>query len=182
MGGEGLRLLQHKRRIHQVKRLLRHGGLKALRRAHVRAGEVERAEHRGEVLAVNVSVGCAPRGEGLRGQVHGQAAGREVELAGREQERVAELLEVEALAVELPEQRVRGVGLHALGTVVAGLLVGRGQHDDLVQLLDAPAVGDKTRRQPVEQLGMRRRVGAHAEIAGRADEARAEVPGPDTVH
>ena len=85
-GGEGLRLLQHERRVHQEERLLWHRRLEALRRAHVRAGEVERAEHRREVLAVNVSVGCAPRGEGLRGQVHRQAAGREVELAGREQE------------------------------------------------------------------------------------------------
>ena len=47
--------------------------------------------------------------------------------------------------------------------------------------LDAPALGDEAAGQPVEQLGMARRLGPHAEIAGSADQPLAEMVHPDPI-
>ena len=47
-------------------------------------------------------------------------------------------------------------------------------------LIDQPSSTNR-RRQPVEQLGVRRALAEHAEVVGRADEPLAEVPAPDAV-
>ena len=50
-----------------------------------------------------------------------------------------------------------------------------------MQRLGAPALVDQATRQPVEQFGMAGRLGAEAEVAGRADQPGAEVVHPDPV-
>ena len=47
--------------------------------------------------------------------------------------------------------------------------------------LDVPAGADELGRQPVEQLGVRRRLALDAEVLGRLDQARAEMVLPDPV-
>ena len=50
-----------------------------------------------------------------------------------------------------------------------------------MQLFEAPAVRDEAAREPVEQLGMRRRLAELAEVARRADEPAPEMVLPDAV-
>ncbi len=58
----------------------------------------------------------------------------------------------------------------------------RGREQDFaMQLLQAPPFRDETPRQPVEQLGMRRLLAELAEIVRGADDAAAEVVGPDAI-
>ena len=47
--------------------------------------------------------------------------------------------------------------------------------------LDRPAAGDEPGREPVEQLGMARRLAADAEVRRRRDDPPAEVVLPDPV-
>jgi hypothetical protein len=104
-----------------------------------------------------------------------------VKLAPGEEERIARLLEVEPLAVLPPQQPILGIDRVRFGNVIARLLIhGRG-HDQLVQLLDRPAVVHEAHGEVIEQLRMRRRLAARAEVAGRAHEALAEVMQPDAV-
>ena len=51
-----------------------------------------------------------------------------------------------------------------------------------MQRFEPPALANQLRRQPVEQLGVRRWLPAHAEIAGRGDDPPAEVMLPETIH
>ena len=60
-------------------------------------------------------------------------------------------------------------------------LVGFRSHDQPLHLLDAPALADELGGQPIEQFGIRRQRAHLAEIAGRADDAGAEVPSPDAI-
>jgi len=53
--------------------------------------------------------------------------------------------------------------------------------DQPVHGLEAPAAGDELRREPVEQLRMRRLGAVDAEVAGRVHEAGAEVVVPDAI-
>ena len=55
-------------------------------------------------------------------------------------------------------------------------------HDELVHVLQRPAARREFAGEPVEQLGMRRLVAAEAEVAGRGDEALAEVMMPEAIH
>ena len=50
-----------------------------------------------------------------------------------------------------------------------------------MQALDGPAAADKDGRQVVEQIGMRGRIAAHAEIAGRAHQPGPEMMQPDAI-
>ena len=51
-----------------------------------------------------------------------------------------------------------------------------------MQVLEAPAVLHQLDRQPVEQLGMRRRVALCAEVFAARDDPCAKVRLPDAVH
>ena len=50
-----------------------------------------------------------------------------------------------------------------------------------MQLFERPVLVDEVCGEKIEQLGMCRRVGAKSEIAGRADQSRAEVMQPDAI-
>ena len=51
-----------------------------------------------------------------------------------------------------------------------------------MQRLEAPPVRQEARCEPVEQLGMRRRLAEPPEVARRRNEAGPEVALPDSVH
>src|SRR6185295_3519040 len=50
------------------------------------------------------------------------------------------------------------------------------------ELLATPAIALKLRRQPIKQLGIRRRFPAHAKVLWRVDQATTEEVQPDLVH
>src|SRR5207248_2220330 len=93
----------------------------------VGVGEVEGAVEAGQVQAVDVTVE-GPARRGGRGEVAERgAADPAIETAGDGQERVAGGLEVEAATVEPPVGGILRVEAVAVGTVVAGLLIGGGE-------------------------------------------------------
>jgi hypothetical protein len=51
-----------------------------------------------------------------------------------------------------------------------------------MHLLHAPALLREFRGQPIEQLGIGWRIALASEVAWRADDAAAEVPGPEPIH
>ena len=112
---------------------------------------------------------------------HGAAAHGEVERAGRHEHPVAERLELEAAAGHVPEETVLGVLLGGVGPHGARLLPGGRKHDAALQSLDRPAVGHELGREMIEQFGMARRFAAHAEVARRGHQTRAEVVLPDPI-
>ena len=59
--------------------------------------------------------------------------------------------------------------------------VGLARHDQPVQGFGLPSVRHQFGREPVEQLGVARRLAAAAEVVGRLHQRPAEVPGPDVV-
>ena len=133
---QSLRLLHDERAVHQEQRLLRHRGTEALRARGVRAGEVKGAEEARQVLALDKSIDSAARGERFGGDVVRAPACSKIQLAGSGQQRVAHRLKVEPFAVHAPAQFVGRIDLRTLWLVFAGLLVGGGKHDELVETLD----------------------------------------------
>ena len=118
------------------------------------------------------------------GQLRDRSPGRTscgLSCAGGHERRVANLLGAEPPHVEPPEQVVRRID--GQRPLVAGgrHLVGARGHDQPVQRLELPVVVDQPQREPIEQLGMRRRRAQLAEVVGRADDAAAEVMLPDAV-
>ncbi len=82
--------------------------------------------------------------------------------------------------IEMPEQVVLRIDSArgrpaSTGSPAARHLVGIGQHDQPMQRLEMPAVGDQFGGQPIEQFGMGRLVALKAEIAGRANDPAAKV-------
>ena len=116
----------HERAVHQEQRLLRHGRREPLRAVRVGAGEVERAEHARQVLAVDEAVDRPPRSASGAGDVHRPAAdgrGR----AGRRRPAASRASPRSPAAGGSCCQSSRFSGSAAVhsGAVVAGLLVGR---------------------------------------------------------
>jgi hypothetical protein len=110
------------------------------------------------------------------------AADRQVDVAAGGQHAVAHDLGVESLRPEAPQIAVLGIGLGARAIVEArGHLVGLGHHHQLVDRLDPPAALHELHCQPVEQLGVRRRVAHLPEVLERRDDAAAEVLLPDAI-
>src|SRR5439155_4059375 len=62
-----------------------------------------------------------------------------------------------------------------------GLLIAAGEHDQTVEFFQRPTLLHEARRQVVQQLGVRRRFGAQAEVTGRAHEACAEMMQPNAI-
>src|SRR5262249_14826777 len=75
--------------------------------------------------------------------------------------------------------RIDSDALRAFGAI---LLVGSRQKDEPMQALDGPATVHKGAGQVIEQLGVRRRLAAEAEIARRAHQAGTEMVKPDPVY
>ncbi len=90
------------------------------------------------------------------------------------EQRVADLLGVQALARKRPQQLVARIDLLRVGARRRRLAVGRRQQDLALQFLDAPAVLHELGREVVQQLGVGRLDAHLAEVADRFDDAVAE--------
>ena len=182
--------------VHHEQALGGHGGAVAPGGGFVGQGKVEGLHLRGHLVAVERGVNGAavgvelpvgavfvarPAGADRGGDQGGRSAARGVEFAGHRQHGVAHRFVFEPAAVEAPQQAVVRVAGDLLWRRTAGLLVGGRSHDEAVQPLDRPAVLDEIAGQPVEQVGVGRRLGAQAEVAGGLDQSAAEVVGPDPV-
>ena len=119
----------------------------------------------------------------LSGQlgVDARAALLEVQEPAHREHGVAEPFAFETAAVHAPYEAVLGIDLRRVGTPLAGLAVSRRGDHELVDGLEAPAAGHEIAREPIEQLGMRGRVADDAEIAGRGDDAAAEMVLPEPI-
>ena len=80
-----------------------------------------------------------------------------------------------------PKSRFSGSASRSSGGCPTRSLIGGREHDQAVHGLDRPARLHEPAGQPVEQLGMGRRLALAAEVAGRADDPLAEVVLPDPV-
>ena len=109
------------------------------------------------------------------------AHGLKLQLAGGREHRVADLLGAQATRREAPEQA--GVLVDAGGgfVKVGRLQVGLREDDLAVQGFQFPAVGDKSLREEVEELRVRRLAAHEAEVARGVDEAGAEVVMPQAI-
>jgi len=92
------------------------------------------------------------------------------------------LLVGQAEARAAGEQAVLGVARHQLRCDFRRLPIRRRHHDGFLQRLHVPAEADELRRQPVEQLGVTRRLGLRTEVLRRLHEAVAEELFPSAVH
>src|SRR5262249_60515111 len=95
--------------------------------------------------------------------------------------RVANLFARQPLAPETPEQLVVRINLGRLDIERRRLLIDVREHNQTAQLLDAPALLDKSGRKPIQQFTVSFAVAHLAEIARRADDAASEVVMPDAV-
>ena len=128
-------------------------------------------------------VGVAVAGEGRcrDRRVHARPIHLAVELAAGGQHRVADHFDLEPAVGHAPQQAVVGVDAGEARIVVGAEPVGAAGQDQAVKCLQAPAVLDEPVGQPVEQLGMGRRLAHRAEVARGSHQADAEVVLPDPV-
>ncbi len=105
----------------------------------------------------------------------------EIEVAGDGQHGVADRLGIEPPSREAPEPAIVGIDCGVVRVEIARELVGLGKEDLAVDRLDRPAAGDEPGGEPVEQLGMGRRLAAEPEVGRRGDDSPAEVVLPDPV-
>ena len=97
------------------------------------------------------------------------------------QAEVANHLGLDPESVLPRQQGVARVAIGQVGPVPRRLTVSRGGDDQPDQALPAPAGRHELRRQPVEQLGVRRRFALEAEVLRRGDQAPAEELLPDRI-
>ena len=111
LGSRGQRsgALDHERTIHEEQRLLRNGGVEALRIVHVRVREIKHAKDPRQKLAVNESVNRASQGGRFLEELDRFAACVHIQFAGHGEQRVAHGLEVQSFTIEMPEQAVFGI-------------------------------------------------------------------------
>src|SRR5260221_9854045 len=110
------------------------------------------------------------------------SAGCEVKPSSSGEQRVACGFKIQAPLVHPPKELIGRIESYGSLIVVAALLIDARKHDQPMEFLERPAFVHESRGKVVEQLRMRRRIGANAEIARGADEARAEMSQPDAVH
>ena len=110
-------------------------------------------------------------------------AGRIAQFAGDGQHAVAQLLGFEAARREPREIGVLGIDpvQRVAIRIFAGALVSRRVQDHAMHGLHAPAMLDEERRQPVQQLRVRRLSAHLAEIIGVRRQAPAEMVLPDSI-
>ena len=179
--GQVARLLNGEGAVHEKQGLLRHRRGEPLWTGRVRTGEIEGAEHTGEVLSLDKAVnGPAIRGE-VVDDVHCVSAGGQIEIARQGKEGVAGFLEVESLAVHFPKQPVVRVQLRAAALALAALLIRAGKEDEPMQLLQGPPLIHEAGGEIIEQFRMCRRVGPQTKITRCADQARPEMMQPDAI-
>ena len=179
---EMFRLLNHERTVHQEQGLLRHGGEKPLRTAGVGTGEVKGAIQVWKILPVDVTVNRATRGKGFGRQLNRVTSGRLIEFSRHGQQRVAGRFKIKAAAVHFPEQLIARIQTGTARIIITDLLVSARKHEPAVQFLQRPTLVHETRGKVIEQLRMRRRLGAQSKIARRGDQPHAEMFQPNTVH
>ncbi len=97
------------------------------------------------------------------------------------QDRVAQRLGIETLAIGAPQEAIVGVDCRVSGVARGRLAVDRAHHDQLVELLEGAAAIAELHRQPVEQLRMRGQRAHVTEIVGRVDDSGSEVIMPDAI-
>ena len=151
--------------VDHPERLLRGGGLIALRHVVIRVGEIEGAEHRGEVLAIDESVDRASRRGEVGDQVERLPAGLALRASGDAQHAVAHGLEIHPSTVHAPEQLVLRVLGEAGGVRNGRLAEGGRQHERTQETLHGPAVGDEAGGEVFQERGVLGRRGADAEVA-----------------
>ena len=148
----------------------------------IRVGEIEGAEHRGEVLAIDEAVDRAARRGEVGDQVEGLPTGLALRASGDAQHAVAHGLEIQPTAVHAPEQLVLGVLGQSGGLRRGRLAEGGRQHERTQETLHGPTVGDEAGRQVFQEGGVLGRRGADAEIARSLHQRLPEDLQPDAVH
>ena len=150
-------------------------------------GEVEEPQDPRHELAVDAAINGAPFRKGRLERLDRLPSEGKIELTRGGHHRIAEFLVTEPVRVHAPEEPVSRIDRQGIrprrgpggpqGRLPPGL---RGE-DEAVQFLQAPTFPDEPDREPVEQLGMRGRIGAGAEIARSRDESGSEMLRPDPV-
>ena len=202
--GQGPGAFQEDRLVQRRQRLERRVRPRPADAGEVAVGGVERLEHRVRHRAIAervkrpaVTVGAVRFVPDL-----GAVAGRRLEQETRRRREDARAADLRDRAGRWPPGRCRARSLgvdaepRAAGqqAVVRDrgpassrvvdprrLAVGRRVDDQPMQVLEAPAVVHELDGQPVEQLGMRRRLALRAEVLAGRDDAGAEVRLPDAV-
>ena len=90
----------------------------------------------------------------LRSGTHRLAKHFRIVLPGHREHGVTHAFGFETPRRHAPHQLVLGVRLQAVGTRRGGLAIGRGHHDELVQLLDAPTLAHEFGGEPIEERGV----------------------------
>ena len=170
------------RMVHHPERLLRRGGLVALRDVIVRIGEVERTEERRKILAIDAAVECAARLREIRFEIERLAADLGgIQASGDAQHTVAHGLKVEATALGAPAQVIVGILGQAFGAHVDRLQEGAGEDDGADEFLHGPFVLHEGRGEVFKQLGVLRQRRPDAVVARGLDQAAADEFGPDAI-
>ena len=159
-GGEILRAVGQQRAVHQNERTRCECGAAAFRGAEVGVGEVEAAVKRGLCFAIDEAIDGSARAVG---DLLGLAAEIGFQATGDGEQGVAKRFQIERAQREI------------------GALIGGGQHDVLVQLLEAPAILHEPRGEVIEQRLVGRFIATEAEVARCADDGLAEVPAPHAI-
>ncbi len=194
-------LLSSQGAIQQGQRLGRHDRLKASGATGHQLGRIECGKHRVHERSADQQVDASSRRLGrvlgdrplvLGVEETGQflAAQRRydrltepfgVEPARAGEHRVADLLAFQSATGEMPEPQVLGVFPRRRSLGHARHPVRIRQHDEPVQMLEAPAMVDQLARQVIEKLGMSRLLALLAEVVGGAHDRPCEMPAPDAV-
>ena len=116
--------------------------------------------------------------QGHRGGASGTLA---VERPGGRQQGIADFLRVQPPRAVPPHEPIGRVKGPLPRRSVAAELIGPAQHQRPHQLLERPALDDQAARQVVQQLRMRRRVTAAAEVIHGGDDALTEQVLPGAV-
>ena len=135
------------------------------------------AEHR-FLIGADVGAGFAPV-DALAWIGH--AAHGHVEFAGIEEQRVADLFEIETAAIGAGEQAIGCVDFMRLRRGLAAHLIGAGEQQHPVHCFERPACLNEPAGEEIEQFGMRGKLAGAAVIVGSADDALGEVILPDAV-
>ena len=193
------RRFERRRIVQQRQRLQRRVGADAAHRAELAAGRVEGHEARirrrappERIQAAAVAILAAAGGplvgvvrhvpDAVRlDRVDARAEHLAAEQTARRQRRVANHLGFQAHARAAREQPVVRIALGKRRRDGRRLPVGRRHHDRLDQRLLAPALRHQLGREPVEQLGMRRRRALRSEVLAGLDQAASEQLLPQAV-
>ena len=159
-GGDRARDLDRQGVVHEEERLLRHDSRIALRIRLVGIGVVELRERVAQAAAVDVAIEAAAIAEGLIGDVSRLATDCGIHLAGQQNHRIADGLEIETAKVAAPEEAVAGIDLQGIdqpllrheriGGRIGVLTIDVAHHDHAVEPLHGPAVLHELGREEVE--------------------------------